>query len=126
MILVDTSLIIDFLRKEIKPRVKPLVNILESGEQLALSVVTVAELYSGSSVWEKKSNRLDLEVIIGGMEVILVNHEIAKRGGKIQAETNIGLLDALIAATALSEKLTLATLNPKDFGMVKGLKLYRL
>jgi len=38
---------------------------------------------------------------------------------------NIGLLDALIAETAISENAELATFNVKHYSVIKGLKTIR-
>lgn len=50
----------------------------------------------------------------------------SKLAGKIVAKTGIELIDAIIVATAFKCNLPLATLNMKDFGKVKGLKLVDL
>jgi predicted nucleic acid-binding protein len=46
--------------------------------------------------------------------------------GEIRAKNNIDLIDATIAATAVSEKLPIVTLNKKHFQKIPGLKLIRV
>lgn len=49
---------------------------------------------------------------------------ISENAGKIRASYNVNLIDAVITATALTEKLPLATINTKDFEKIRGIRLY--
>ncbi|WP_425571141.1 PIN domain-containing protein [Olivibacter ginsenosidimutans] len=48
--------------------------------------------------------------------------EVKEETIKIRRRYSIKLPDAIIAATAISHKLTLITRNTKDFSAIKGLK----
>lgn len=121
-ILIDTSVIIDFLRR--KDKEKSFLFALAQGKhQLYASIVTHTELYAGKSVWEKKEAAKDLETLFSGIEILPLGEEISKKAGEIKAHHAINLLDAIIAATALSSGLDLATLNIKDFKKIDGLTL---
>jgi len=65
----------------------------------------------------------NLESLLSNLTVIPLTLEISKQAGRLRALNSLPTIDAIIAATALSEKLPLVTLNPKDFKRVKKLKL---
>lgn len=111
-LLVDTDLFIDHLRgnAELRP----------GKHRLYYSVVTRAELFAGTSATAQASQ------LLSPFRELPVNREIAERAGRIRRETGIRLPDALVAATALENGLTLATRNRKDFEPVAGLRLKAL
>lgn len=124
-ILLDTSVLIDFLRR--KDREKSLlVEIARLGYSPAISLTTHTELFSGKSVWQKKRAKKELEVLLSGLEIILVNEQVSLMAGKLRARYQIGLIDAIIAACAIEQKLPLLTLNVKDFKKIKGIKLLKV
>ena len=111
-LLIDTDVIIDYLRGQTDA-----VSFLDgTSEHLLLSVVTVAELYSG--VREGKE-RTALESFLQAFELVPLTPEISAQGGLIRRDFgpshNVGLADALIAATAESRGATVVTLNSKPF-----------
>lgn len=122
-ILIDTSVIIDFLRRKDKEN-SLLFTLAQDKRQLYVSIITHTELYAGKSVWEKKEAAKDLEMLFSGVEILPLGEEISKKAGEIKARHAINLLDAIIAATALSSGLDLATLNTKDFKKIDGLTLF--
>lgn len=87
-------------------------------------LITHTELYAGESVWQKKEAKRELEKLLSGLEIIIPNLEVSKLAGKIRAKYQVNLLDALIAAEAVTSRLPLSTLNLKDFGKIKGVKLF--
>ena len=122
-ILIDTSVIIDFLRR--KDRKNSLLFILAQDKyQMYVSIVTHTELYAGKSVWERKEALKDLETLFSGVEIIPLKEEISRNAGAIKAHHHIDLLDAIIAATALFSGLDLVTLNVKDFEEIDDIKLF--
>ena len=124
-LLVDTSVIIDFLRREDKDK-SILFALAQDKYQLYMSIVTHTELYAGKSVWESKEATKDLEAMFSGIEILPLQEEISKKAGEIKARLKINLLDAIIAATALFSGLDLATLNIKGFKKVDGIKLFKI
>ena len=121
-LLLDTSVVIDFLRK--KEKTETFLYKL-SQEDLYISIITHTELYCGKSVWEKKEAQLSLEKIFSGMSILPLETQISQRSGKIKAYNHDrSILDCVIAATALHHKLQLVTLNTKDFEKIRGLKIY--
>ena len=121
-LLLDTSVVIDFLRK--KEKTETFLYKL-SQEDLYISIITHTELYCGKSVWEKKEAQLSLEKIFSGMSILPLETQISQQAGKIKAYNHDrSILDCVIAATALHHKLQLVTLNTKDFEKIRGLKIY--
>ncbi len=123
-VLLDTSVIIDFLRREKKEKTW-LYSLSLSGDTLFASILTHTELYAGKSVWEKREAQRELEEIFSGIILIPLTQNISLRAGKLRARYNLHIVDAIIAATALEEDLPLATFNQKDFSKVASLNILR-
>lgn len=122
-IVVDTSVIVDFLRRKDKQN-SLLISLVQNKYQLAISIITHSELYAGKSVWERKEAGKELETLFSGMDVLPLSEEISKKAGEIKARHNINLLDAIIAASAIIGKLKLAILNVKDFQKIDKMNLF--
>lgn len=116
--LIDTNILVDHLRG-----VQSASDfILELESQPCISALTVAELFSGV---EGKTERVNLHNLVDACDVIPVTTEIAEEGGLIRnrylKSHGLGLADALIGATAITSRRTLATLNRKHFPMLKNI-----
>lgn len=109
-VLVDSDVLVDHLRGHRR--------LLRGTDELHVSTITRAELFSGAATEERRIRRL-LEAMVD----LAVDAPIAERAGRIRRTTHLRLPDALIAATALEHRLTLITRNLRDFAGVKGLKL---
>jgi predicted nucleic acid-binding protein len=123
--LLDTSVIIDALNRK-RNRWQLLASLVEAGETLACSAVTVVEIYAGLRPRESAATRIFLE----GLEHYNLDWELARYAGLLKNEwarkgRALAIADVLIAATALAHKLVLMTDNRKDFPMPK-LVLYPL
>lgn len=125
-VLIDTSILIDFLRQKQKQETIFEALVMSGRNQPMIAMITVAELYGGQSVWKKGRARQELEAMLAGLPVLSLTSGIAKRAGKIRATHNVPLLDALIAATAIEHDMPIVTLNTSDFKKIKGLKLFSL
>ena len=111
-VLVDTDLFIDHLRGA--------VALAGGRHRLYYSVVTRAELFAGSSATELVAR------LLAPFRELPVDRAIAERAGRIKREARIRMPDALIAATALEHRLSVATRNMRDFQAVRGLRLRAL
>lgn len=112
----DTDVLIDFLRG----RSEAIEYFGRLVGRLAVSAVTVAELYAGV---REGAERATLDEMVLEFEVVPVTAEISVRGGLYRRDYlkshNVGLSDALIAATAVARQATLVTLNRKHFPMIQ-------
>jgi predicted nucleic acid-binding protein len=115
--LVDSDVLIDFLRGQ--PDARDFV--LSLPRETAISAITVAELHVG--VREGKE-RTTLQGLLDSFRILALDAEIARRGGLLRRDFGrshgVGLNDALIAATAQTHQLPLATLNFKHYPMLDG------
>ena len=122
-LLLDTSIIIDFLRQKDKEKTI-YITLTKAGYSLFISIITHAELYSGKSIWEDEEFNQALETIFSGLTILSLDLELSKAAGKIRAYHKIELNDAIIAATAIENGCELVTLNVKDFEKIPHLKLF--
>ncbi len=118
-ILVDTDILIDFLRGYDKA----IAFIDDFSSQIILSPIVVAELYAGVKGNEEM---IVLDNFISLFHVVPLNLEIAKIGGLYKRDFGkshgVGLADAILAATAKVAQAELKTLNVKHYPMFKALK----
>jgi predicted nucleic acid-binding protein len=120
-VLVDSSVIIDYLRLP-KSNINTLfMQLYEKTDGLVYSMISVGEIFSGASAIEKIN---DIKKIFELGEIVNINYAIMEKAGAIRRETKISLIDAIISACALEIGLPVVTLNKKDFQKVSGLKFY--
>ncbi len=120
-ILVDTSIIIDYLRQKDKKKTI-LFNLAKHKYELFVSIITHTESYAGKNIWERETAKKALKALFSGMTILPLQESISENAGKIRAVSDTDIIDAIIAATALFHKIYLATLNTKDFKKIPGLK----
>jgi hypothetical protein len=117
--LLDTDVLIDFLRGA--PAAVRFVT--RHAEELHLSAITVAELFSGV---RGDQEREDLETLLTVLRPLAVTPVIARDAGELRREYapshGVGLADCVIAATARHYELALQTLNVRHFPMFAKLK----
>lgn len=123
-ILIDTSVIIDYLRST--DRQKTLFVSLFNQYELCLSVITVFELYNGAVTLSKKH---DIQILCDELYIIDLNLETAKLASEIYLNLRkknkiIEFRDILIGATAMHLDLMIATLNKKHFKRIENLIIY--
>ena len=113
-LLIDTDVLIDYLRGRAGA-----IAYLEGlqGNQF-VSAITVAELYAGV---REGAERAFLDSFVAAFEIVPIDEAIATQGGLFRRDYgkshNVGLADALIAASAQSCGAQLVTLNQKHFPM---------
>jgi predicted nucleic acid-binding protein len=122
-IVVDTSIVIDHLRKSDKSR-SILYEIADKYE-FCFSAVTIFELLAGATDDRK---RKDVNNILKTGKELVFTGETAKTAAliyqKLKSENSlIGVSDIFIGASAVSYGLPLATLNKKHFERIPHLKI---
>ena len=128
MVVVDTNIIIDHLRQKapndsifskILARTKP--------DDLAISTITIQELFTGQSTKDKEIEKLILAILLP-VNILSYTYEVAKMAGEITRDLNrpIELADVAIAATAILNECEFATLNKKHFEGIKDLEFLDL
>jgi predicted nucleic acid-binding protein len=122
-ILVDTSVIIDYLRN--KNKQKSIFIKLFKEYDLCLSVITAFELFNGATTENKKN---DIEILCKELEIIDFDFETAKLSSSIYLDLCkmnklIEFRDILIGATAIQKNIQIATLNLKHFVRIKNIKI---
>ena len=123
LILVDTSILIDYFRKSDKSN-SVLIALFDQGYDFSISAITHYEIYSGATAlqlpfWNDLLNRtkvLPFDNLISQIAVD-INSELKRK------RKQIGLADLFIAATAISKDLHLTTLNKKHFERIDKLSL---
>ena len=119
MKLLDTCILIDVLRG--REAAVGFVSGLKAAP--VISVITATKLIAGAR-GAKETAAIDR--ILATFDVAEINLDIARLAGNYVRDYGPGHavdpIDALIAATAATKSLDLATLNLKHFPMFRGLK----
>jgi len=121
IILADTSILIDYFRKTDKANSK-LIALFDQGYDFSISAITHYEIYSGATsvqlpFWTSvlvRAKVLPFDQTVAQAAVDINNTLKRKR-------KQIGMADLFIAATAVANKMPLATLNTKHFDRIGGI-----
>lgn len=126
MIVLDTNIIIDHLRQKEGKSKLVVFSELRTNEELAISVISIQELYEGKSTIDETEERLLKETIFS-LEILPYTSDIAQKAGKIARDSKrpLELADAAIAATTIIYGGKLFTLNTSDFASIPHLELFR-
>jgi hypothetical protein len=118
-ILLDTDILVDFLRGHSKS----IAFVKANSARVILSTIVVAELYAGV---KGDAEQAVLNDFVSLFRIVPVSVNIAKAGGLYKRDYGqshgVGLADAILAATAEAEDAELKTLNIKHYPMLKGLR----
>ncbi|MGI2907998.1 type II toxin-antitoxin system VapC family toxin [Tolypothrix sp. VBCCA 56010] len=126
LLLIDTN-IASFIFKG-SDYADPYIPLL-SGHELALSFMTVAELFQWAILRQWGDRRVaQLEQYLSNYVIIPVDQLLCREWAQIRADQQnagrvISLQDAWIAATAIRYDLSLITHNIKDFREIPNLRL---
>lgn len=125
MVVIDTNILIDYIRRS-NSTDSYLVKLhkLKPSQEIAISIITIQELYVGQSSKITEKEQFFLRVV-NSLKVLSYDDRVAKFAGEIIRDTNpqVQFADAAIAATTILNKALLFTLNKKDFKGIKKLKL---
>jgi tRNA(fMet)-specific endonuclease VapC len=126
--LIDTDVLIDALHGT-RDTLHTLQTLAVEG--VALSLITVAELYEGAFHESTPEQRLaEARQFIRGYTRLDLSDQICEEFGRQRATLRrqgqrIPDMDLLIAATAITHDLTLVTRNTRHFSRIPDLKLYQ-
>ena len=117
--LLDSNVIIGFLASRIPESGMKMVSAIVN-QKPVISVISQIEVlrYSGSP-----ENELVLNNFINSSVIYSLSPAIIQQTIELCRKSKIKLPDAIIAATALSEKFILITRNIDDFKNISGLEL---
>ena len=123
VILADTSILIDFFRKTEKSN-SVLLGLVKKGYSFIISAITEFEIYSGANkdqlpFWNELLEKI--EVLAFDKDVVKVAVEL--NNALKRKRKQIDMADLFIAATAVNNKLPVATLNKKHFERIDTLKI---
>lgn len=125
MILLDTNIIIDHIRQSHDTETV-LMSIAKEypKEELAISVISLQELYEGKSTKDEDKEEYLLATITP-LKILPYTYETAQLAGEIARDLKfpIEFADAAIAATAILCGGSLLTLNNKHFSKIRELEL---
>ena len=121
--IIDTTILVDLFRNN--PEAK---RFLLEEQNLGISRISMMELVYGSPS-KNKLLLIQKQISALNIEIVEISETISLLGGKIFDSyfhtTGIGILDAFIAATAISSGNSLATHNLKHFQKIKDLKVVK-
>ena len=124
-ILIDTDVIIDFLRGY-KKRIKTIFEKIGKKEITAyISTVSIVELYAGSDSKDFKKEEILIQ-LLDFLKPIPLEPIIAKVAGSLKSKYYLSLADSVIAGTSIKTGLVLLSFNIKHFRNIPDLHLYYL
>lgn len=123
IVLVDTSILIDYYRKTDKEKTV-WISLIRQGYAFAVSSVTKYEIYAGATPSQINFwNSVFQAITIMALDEISVDSAVELNQLLKKKRKQIEIADLFIAATAVANHLPLATLNKKHFERIETLVL---
>jgi len=125
MIILDSSILIEMFRKKDKEKTL-FYELSHTYDELCISSITHYEIGIGN----RKSHADYWELLSENLKIIPFDKACSNSAIKIymellKANKMIDLADILIGATAMTYRITIATLNIKHFDRIEGLDIYK-
>ena len=128
--ILDTNFVIA-LRSDAPGAAEKGAEIEAAKVPLRLPTVVVHELYVGVGAGsEPTRNVREYEALVGNKPIVPLNENIARRAGALEgqhlasdAKPDLGLADAVVAATGLVYNEAIVTDDTSDFGSIDGLRV---
>jgi toxin FitB len=123
--LLDTNVISELIKPKPEPKVATWIDGTDE-ELLFLSVLTLGEIRKGIVLLPRSARRTSLEAWLSkelplrfSNRILSVDQEVADRWGHLSGLTSargvhVGVIDGLLAATAMQHNLTLVTRDTRD------------
>jgi predicted nucleic acid-binding protein len=123
--LLDTNVISELIKPKPEPKVTTWIDGTDE-ELLFLSVLTLGEIRKGIVLLPRSARRTSLEAWLSkelplrfSNRILSVDQEVADRWGHLSGLTgargvHVGVIDGLLAATAVKHNLTLVTRDTRD------------
>ncbi|MCH5599708.1 type II toxin-antitoxin system VapC family toxin [Niabella ginsengisoli] len=123
MILVDTSILIDYYRKTDKSNAA-WIRLIRDGYEFSVSAITKYEIYAGASAGQLSFwDTVFKSITIIPFDGICVDVAVKINANLKRKRKKIDLADLFIAATAVAHQLTFSTLNRKHFDRIEELRV---
>jgi len=125
--LIDTNICI-YIMNNHPPEVLEKFKHVGVGE-VGISSISVSELHYGACKSKKiEQNIKRLEEFLYPFEILTYDENASREYGKVRSQLEkkgqvIGPLDLLIAAHAISKKLTIITNNTREFKRIRSLRV---
>lgn len=126
IILVDTSILINYYRKTDKSN-SVWIKLIRQGYSFVISSVTKYEIYSGAT-----QSQLDFrDKVLKDNKVLSFDESCVDTAVEVNAalkrkRKQIDIADLFIAATALSHNFPIATMNKNHFDRIDGLEIIEI
>jgi predicted nucleic acid-binding protein len=123
IIMVDTSILIDYYRKTDKYN-SVWIKLVRQGYEFSISAISKYEIFSGAT-----QGQLEFwHDVLKAITVIPFDEPTVDKAVEIninlkRKRNQIAIADLFIAATAISHDLPFATLNRKHFNRIDGLNI---
>lgn len=127
MVVLDTDVLIDYMRRD-AVAVRAVDSLLDSNEPVSVSVATRFELFHGVArsnrpEWEHRKIARALRGVVEHSLTPSLAGEAGLLDGRMTSEgRRLGIMDTIIAATAIFHREPLLTNNLQDFGGIPGLE----
>jgi tRNA(fMet)-specific endonuclease VapC len=126
MYCIDTNIAIDHLRGDssVTQRLK---HLQDNGEEIAITSITLCELYKGAFISAQKEKNLEaIRIFLGAVQLLTENGKSCLAFGQDYGELkNKGKLtqesDLMMASICKANNFVLVTRNIKDFKNIPGL-----
>ena len=115
--LADTNAIIDYLENKLPTKATAFIDNLD----MQLSVISRIELLAWSKISPQQLQQLN--GFISASHIYNLSEEIIQKTIEIRKWHNLKLPDAIIAATAVANSLTLITRNISDFKNLPAIEM---
>jgi len=126
--IADTSFLIDIMKSD-KDAIRKAEEIEKKGNTIAVTSITIFELFIGVSLSIKQDQeRNKINRILNGLSIISFDEDSAREAGKIYAQKRkngaaIEPEDSMIAGICSRRNEILITRNIKHFSDIEGLRV---